>query len=254
MAKTVYSPNTMIHRLTLSRSGSRLSNSRETKTLERGASSSATRIRHDGQLEHCDVGQLDLIFLGLAHRHRWAEVPLLADDLPERAPAVGRPTQDELLRPRFFFLFKEERYLLQPLRLVENHSDCLGPGYSCTPPLHLSRKEGRLDRELFILRRDFDDGRPLDIEPPFAAGPNSLCRCWSNEPFPHAPSVYLCRGHSAGLLHRMPRVFIVLRYLDSAAVHSGSGSARGHSSCHSSWLSLTTPFTRRTGPCLQPAA
>jgi hypothetical protein len=129
-----------------------------------------------------------LIFLDLAYCLWRAEVPLLADNFPKRAPAVGRPSQDELLRPRGFFFFKDKRYLFQPLRLIENQPNRLGSGHSCTPALRFSRNEGRLDREISVFRRDFNNRCPLNIEPAFTARSNRLRR-WGNKPFTHTEPI-----------------------------------------------------------------
>src|SRR5947209_8048488 len=111
---------------------------RQTQTLERRPSTSATHIRHDLHFEYGDVRQLDLIFLTLAHCRRRAEVPLLAHYLSKRAPAIGRPAQDELLRARDLFLFKNQPYLFQPLRLVKNEPNGLLSRFCGTPALRLS--------------------------------------------------------------------------------------------------------------------
>src|SRR6266567_4676852 len=51
--------------------------SRQAQTLERGASRSAAVIRHNDQFKHRDIREFNVIFLDLAYRLRWAEVPLL---------------------------------------------------------------------------------------------------------------------------------------------------------------------------------
>ena len=92
---------------------------------------------------------------------------MLADDFPKRIPAIGRPAQDELLRPLDFLFFKDKRYLFQLLRLVENQPNRLGSRFCGAPPPQLSRNEGRLDRIAFLLRGDLNNGRPFDIQPAF---------------------------------------------------------------------------------------
>jgi hypothetical protein len=82
---------------------------------------------------------------------RRAEVPLLADNLPKRTRTIGRPAQDEFLCPRNFFLFKDKRYQLQPLRLVENQPNRLGSRFGGAPTLCFPGSEGRLDRVVFFL-------------------------------------------------------------------------------------------------------
>src|SRR5438105_2647749 len=93
--------------------------SRHAQTLKRGASRSSTDVRNDDQFKSRDIREFNLIFFNLAYRVRRAEVPLLADNFPKRAPAIGRPTHDELLRPRGFSFFKDKRYSPQALRLVK---------------------------------------------------------------------------------------------------------------------------------------
>ena len=165
----------------------------QTQTLERSASGSATHIRHNDQFEYGNVWKVDLVFLDLAYCLRRAEVPLLADNLAKRAPAIGRPAQDELLRARGFVLFKHKRYLFQPLRLVKHESSRLRLRFCRAPAPRLSRNEGRLDRKIIVFRSDFNDGYSLDIEPSFAAGSNSLW-CWGNKPFPHIRSQFTLIG------------------------------------------------------------
>ena len=43
-----------------------------------------------------------MVFLDLAYRLRWAEIPLLAHNFPERVSDTRRPSQNELLRARRF--------------------------------------------------------------------------------------------------------------------------------------------------------
>ncbi len=59
---------------------------------------------------------------------------MLPDDFPKRTPAIGRPAQDELLRPRDFSFFKDKRYQFQPLRLFgrESRRTGIGPGWLMT--------------------------------------------------------------------------------------------------------------------------
>jgi len=47
-----------------------------------------------------------LIFLDLAYRVRWAEIPLLAYNFSKRASAIRRPSQDELLGALYFVFLK----------------------------------------------------------------------------------------------------------------------------------------------------
>src|SRR5438876_11760713 len=148
--------------------------SRHAQTLKRGASRSSTDVRNNDQFKSRDIREFNLIFFNLAYRVRRAEVPLLADNFPKRAPAIGRPTHDELLRPRGFSFFKDKRYSPQALRLVKHEPNRLRPWFCGAPALRLSQNEGKLDRIVFLLRRDFNNGRTLDIEPGFTAGSNSL--------------------------------------------------------------------------------
>jgi hypothetical protein len=76
---------------------SRRSESRHAKTLERGASRSATDGRCDDQFENCDIREVNPIILDLGSCVRGTEIPLLAHNFSKRAPAVRRPSQDELL-------------------------------------------------------------------------------------------------------------------------------------------------------------
>ena len=55
--------------------------SRQAKTLERGASRSSTGVRHNDQFKNGDIGDFNLIFLDLAYCVRCAEIPLLAHNL-----------------------------------------------------------------------------------------------------------------------------------------------------------------------------
>jgi|KBSMisStaDraftv2_1062788.scaffolds.fasta_scaffold46978_3 hypothetical protein len=55
-----------------------LAKSTEARTFERGTSRSATGMRDHDQFQHADIGEVDLVFLGLADGVGWAEVPLLA--------------------------------------------------------------------------------------------------------------------------------------------------------------------------------
>jgi len=45
----------------------------------------------------------------LAYRLKWAEIPLLAHNLPKWPFGIRRPTQNELLRARNFVFLKYER-------------------------------------------------------------------------------------------------------------------------------------------------
>jgi hypothetical protein len=103
-----------------------------------------------------------LILFDFAYRFGWTEIPLLANNL-FKAPAIRRPSQNELLRtPRFAFL-KNKRYAPEPLRVIEDQSNRLAARRCRTPASRISGDEGRLDRKVLVFRRDLDHGCPLDI-------------------------------------------------------------------------------------------
>src|SRR6266851_7529149 len=70
----------------------------QTPLRERRPRPAPALVGEDRQLEHRHPGELDAVVFGLANRLRWPEIPLLPHNLPERAPAVRRPAQHELLR------------------------------------------------------------------------------------------------------------------------------------------------------------
>jgi hypothetical protein len=94
--------------------------SRQTQTLERSASRSATDIRHNDQFKYSSIREFNLIFLALAHCLGWAKIPLLAHDFSKRTSAIRRPSQHELLGALYFVFLKDERDASKLLRLVED--------------------------------------------------------------------------------------------------------------------------------------
>jgi hypothetical protein len=93
---------------------------RRSQTLERGASQSSSDVGYNDQFQNVDPGQVNLIFLDLAHGVRGAEIPLLAHNLLKRAPAVPRPSQNKVLRTLYLGFFENERDASKALRLVED--------------------------------------------------------------------------------------------------------------------------------------
>ena len=89
------------------------------QTLERGASRSSIDVRHNDQFENRDIGDFNSIFLDLAYCVKLAEIPLLAHNFSKRAPAIWRPSQDELLCTLCFGFFEDERDASEPLRLIK---------------------------------------------------------------------------------------------------------------------------------------
>ena len=57
--------------------------SRQTQTLERGASRSSSDVGHNDQFKNRDIGDFNSIFLDLAYCVKWAEIPLLAHNFSE---------------------------------------------------------------------------------------------------------------------------------------------------------------------------
>lgn len=68
---------------------SRRRESRQTQTLERGASLSSTDVKHNDQFENRDVGQFNSIFFDLVCCVRGTKIPLLAHDFSKRGPPSG---------------------------------------------------------------------------------------------------------------------------------------------------------------------
>src|ERR1019366_2872234 len=125
---------------------------------------------------------LDLIFLVLAYRLRWAEIPLLAHNFAERCPAIRRPSQNELLCTGSFALFKNKGNAPQPNGLAARHCR--------TPAPRFSGNEGRLYRRIIVFRCDLYHGCALDIQPALPPSPYGL-RSWSDKPLTHMTLVYL---------------------------------------------------------------
>jgi len=99
--------------------------SRHAQTLERGASRSSTDVRRDDQFENSDIRELNAIFLDLACRVGWAEIPLLAHNFSKRVSAIRRPSQDKLLGTRCLGFLENERDATEPLRVIEEQPDRL---------------------------------------------------------------------------------------------------------------------------------
>ena len=93
--------------------------SRQAQTLERGVSRSPTDVRHNDQFKNRDIGEFNSIFFDLAYCVRGTKIPLLAHDFSKRAPAIGRPSQDELLGTLCRSFFENERDASEPLRVIE---------------------------------------------------------------------------------------------------------------------------------------
>ena len=88
------------------------SQSRHPQALKRSAGRSSIDVGHNDQFKYGDPGEFDPIIFDLADCAKGTEIPLLADNFSKRAPAVQRPSQDELLgAPRLGF-FEDERNAL----------------------------------------------------------------------------------------------------------------------------------------------
>src|SRR6266480_1612191 len=132
--------------------------SRHAETLDRGASHSATDVRSKNQFKYGDVGKFNLVCLDLPDGLRWAKVPLLTDNFSKRAPAVRRPSQNELLRTGCFVFLKNECYASQLLRMVEDQPNRLSSRDGRAPTPSFSWYQRSLYWEIFLFRRDLDRG------------------------------------------------------------------------------------------------
>src|SRR5260370_17019078 len=117
----------------------------QTPLRERRPRIAPALVGEDRQLEHRHPGELDAVVFGLANRLRWPEIPLLPQNLPERAPAVRRPAQHELLRARRVRLDEEEPHAAQALRPVEDEPDGRLARLRGLPPSLLFRHERGFD-------------------------------------------------------------------------------------------------------------
>ena len=97
-----------------------------------------------------NVVKVHLILFNFAYRFGWTEIPLLANNLFECAPAIRRPSQNKLLcTPNFVFL-ENKRYAFEPLRVIEDQTNLLVP-WPCRPPAwRMSGTKGRLDGKVLV--------------------------------------------------------------------------------------------------------
>ena len=85
--------------------------------------------------------------------------------------------------------------------MIKDQPNRLAPRRCRTPTLRISRDEGRLGRVIFVFRRDLYDGLTLDIQPTFAASPNTL-RGWSDQALSHTHSLLPFRRALCKAIHR----------------------------------------------------
>jgi len=67
---------------------------------------------------------------------------LLSHNFFNRASAIWRPPQNELLRPGSFVFLEDKRYALEPLRLIEDQPNRLVP-QRCRTPTSLVLRDKR---------------------------------------------------------------------------------------------------------------
>jgi hypothetical protein len=60
-----------------------------------------------------------VIFLDLANRVKWAEIPLLPHNFSKRVSAIRRPSQDKLLGTLYLGFLENERDASEALWLIE---------------------------------------------------------------------------------------------------------------------------------------
>ena len=101
----------------------------------------------------------------LPYRHRWTEIPLLANNSSEGTPAIRRPSQGELLCALGFGFLEIQPDTFQLLRLVEQKSDDLGSGLSSAPAACHAELQRTFNRMRFIFRCNLDRRRVGQIEP-----------------------------------------------------------------------------------------
>ena len=148
------------------------------------ARSASTGVRYDREFKCGDPRKLDAIGFDLASGVWWNEVPLLADDLVVGPPAVARPPQDKLLRPRRVGFEKWQPDAAEPLRPIEPQADRLLTGLR-SPATHVESGQQRsFDRIGRIVRGDLDPGQLLQRQPGRSM-PWRLVRTWLNHVFPH---------------------------------------------------------------------
>jgi len=119
---------------------------------ERGASLTATLVRHNDQFEHPDIYQVDSVVLDLADPSGRAEIPLLAHNFPERLSNMRRPSQNKLLRAGGFVILEGQENTSELLRVVENETYRLSSGLSRKPASPLVSQKRRLNRIVLIFR------------------------------------------------------------------------------------------------------
>ena len=135
----------------------------QAEVLHRSASHPATDLRFNDQFEYLNVVKVNLILFSFSNRFGWTEIPLLANNLFTCAPAIREASQHKLLCTRRFVFLKNKGYASESLRAIEDQSNRLAPRRCRTPASRIYGSEGRLNRKVFVFRRDLDDGRMLEV-------------------------------------------------------------------------------------------
>src|SRR5688500_12635452 len=91
-------------------------------------------IRNDRQLQSGDRPKIHVEIFNLAGRPFGTEGVLLPHQIARGAAPVGRPAQDELLRPPVGRLLEPEPDAPELLRLMKQQPDALGARCRCSPP------------------------------------------------------------------------------------------------------------------------
>src|SRR5919112_6523641 len=91
-------------------------------------------VGNDRQLHRRDRAKIHVQIFYFAGRPVWTEGVLLPHQVAGGAAPVGRPAQDELLRPAVGRLLETEQDAPELLRLMKQQPDGLSTGRRCAPP------------------------------------------------------------------------------------------------------------------------
>src|SRR5262249_26751261 len=131
--------------------------------------------------------QLNPIILDFARRAAGTESPLLANYFFKRRIRMPRPTKCELLRALNFCFGKLKPDPAHGPGSVKDETDRLLARFSRTPARTRVCNQGRLYREVWILRCEFDADDSFEIEPFFFWLRPLVQSIGANHFFPHNP-------------------------------------------------------------------
>jgi hypothetical protein len=97
-------------------------------------------VRINAQFKADGRDKINVVLLAFIHRARWAEIPLLADNISPGAGSIRQPPEHEFLSPLAFFLSEDDTNDLDCLWLVEQQANSLKALNSDYPSLEAAER------------------------------------------------------------------------------------------------------------------